>query len=193
MNFGAALSPHGTINSLVRTGRPRQKTPGICCLCFLNPPKNNTALGFRQYALAFGPTRPRRPLSPSLLCCAPMSPRSPRYQLVPGDRYNITLGVLAAFALAGCKDLPPRWTHRWPRAEREAKVFSSLCVASLCVASLCVPSRCVPSLSQRAARRGGGRQQPEGIAVPCRSPPGVPVLIMATKRLESRRILDRRL
>ena len=44
-----------------------------------------------------------------------MSPRSPRYQLVPGDRYNITLGVLAAFALAGCKDLPPRWTHRFVR------------------------------------------------------------------------------
>jgi hypothetical protein len=40
--------------------------------------------------------------------------RTPPYQLVPGDRFNLTLGVGVAFVLAACKDiksLPPllRW------------------------------------------------------------------------------------
>ena len=43
-----------------------------------------------------------------------MASRSPPFQLVPGDRYNLTLGVLAAFFLGTTKDLdwlPPfvRW------------------------------------------------------------------------------------
>ena len=40
--------------------------------------------------------------------------KAPPYQLIAGDHYNLTLGVLAAFALATAKDqknLPPFW--RW--------------------------------------------------------------------------------
>lgn len=36
----------------------------------------------------------------------PRDARVPPYQIVPGDKHNLTLGVMAAFLLGTCKSLP---------------------------------------------------------------------------------------
>ena len=46
------------------------------------------------------------------------APPQPPYQLVPGDRYNLTLGVLAAFVLGTTKDL--KWLPDFARWQLNA-------------------------------------------------------------------------
>ena len=58
---------------------------------------------------------PRRPIRPKVdMAPATVQSKAPPLQLIAGDRYNLTLGISAAFALACTKDqpnLPPflRW------------------------------------------------------------------------------------
>ena len=47
-----------------------------------------------------------------------VTPPQPPYQLVPGDRYNLTLGVLAAFVLGTTKDL--KWLPDFARWQLNA-------------------------------------------------------------------------